>query len=73
MVPYCGPLEEDCVANQTLKDKSCLIPCTGLYADITDYSVKQSGEAFEKYVVEGKNLKEFVVLIRTQTRFPHID
>ena len=73
MVPYCGPLEEDCVTNQTLKDKNCLIPCAGLYADITDYSGKQSGEAFEKYVVEGKNLKEFVVLIRTQTRFPHID
>ena len=73
VLTFCGPWDEKCVANQTLKDKSCLIPCTGLYADITDYSVKQSGEAFEKYVVEGKNLKEFVILIRIQTRFPHID
>ena len=32
--PICGPEKEACVANQTLKDKSCLVPCTGLYADI---------------------------------------
>ena len=34
--PFCGPESEDCVANQTLKDKSCLVPCAGLYADIVE-------------------------------------
>ena len=32
----CGPESEGCVANQTLKDESCLVPCSGLYADIAD-------------------------------------
>ena len=27
---------EACVGNQTLKDKSCLVPCSGLFADIAD-------------------------------------
>ena len=31
---FCGPEKESCVENRTLKDKSCLIPCTGLYADV---------------------------------------
>ena len=43
---YCGPREEKCVANQTLRDKNCLIPCTGLFADIMD-------DSFEKYVIKG--------------------
>ena len=30
----CGPEKEACIGNQTLKDKSCLVPCTGLHADI---------------------------------------
>ena len=38
----CGPEKESCVANQTLKDKSCLVPCTGLYADIEDNSLKHT-------------------------------
>ena len=32
---FCGPEKESCVGNQTLRDKSCLIPCTGLYADVS--------------------------------------
>ena len=49
----CGPWEEICIANQTLKDENCLVPCTGLYADISDDSLKQSTQALERYVTEG--------------------
>ena len=35
---FCGPREESCVTNQTLRDRSCLIPCSGLYADAEDVS-----------------------------------
>ena len=49
MVTSCGPEKESCVANQTLKDKRCLVPCTGLYADIAD-------DSFEQNVVKGKML-----------------
>ena len=42
VVPFCGPEKENCVANQTLKDKSCLVSCDGLYADIEDDSLKQN-------------------------------
>ena len=47
---------EDCVANQTLKDKSCLVPCNGLYADTVDDSLKQDMAAFEQYMQTGKFL-----------------
>ena len=33
---FCGPDMEDCVQSQTVRDKSCLASCTGLYADISD-------------------------------------
>ena len=39
---FCGPERESCVKNQTLKDKSCLVSCEGLYADISDDSFKQN-------------------------------
>ena len=39
---FCGPERESCVENQTLRDKSCLVPCTGLYADIADDSLEQT-------------------------------
>ena len=32
----CSPEKESCVADQALSDESCLVPCTGLYADITE-------------------------------------
>ena len=38
----CEPEKERCVANQILKDKSCLVSCDGLYADIEDDSLKQN-------------------------------
>ena len=49
---YCTPKNEDCVKRQPLKDKSCLVPCTGLYADVpSDY--KQDTEALEQNVIKG--------------------
>ena len=39
---FCGPERESCVENQTLRDKSCLVPWTGLYADIADDSLEQT-------------------------------
>ena len=52
--PYCGPGKEDCVSNQTLKDESCLVPCSGLYADIADDSRNQQNLAdLEQNVLEG--------------------
>ena len=38
----CGPEKDTCIANLTMKDKMCLIPCDGLYADIADNSLKQN-------------------------------
>ena len=47
-VTICGPEKDTCIANLTLKDKSCLVPCDGLYADVADNSLKQN-------VMKGKN------------------
>ena len=49
---FCGPDASGCVANQTLKDIGCLVPCTGLYADVpADY--RQDTEALEQNVIKG--------------------
>ena len=32
----CGPDKDSCIAEQSLHDRSCLVPCTGIYADITE-------------------------------------
>ena len=53
-VVSCGPEKESCVTNQTLKDKSCLVPCTGLYADIVDDSLKQTTQAFDQNMIKGE-------------------
>ena len=53
MSTFCGPENESCVANQALADKSCLVPCTGLYADIVDDSFKQTTQAFDQNVIKG--------------------
>ena len=46
---YCGPDKEDCVNNQTLKDKNCLVPCTGLHADISEKeSLRKNSEEMTK-------------------------
>ena len=43
--------------NQTLRDKSCLVPCTGLYADVvevtaftdtTDFMLQRANQALER-------------------------
>ena len=39
---YCSPKSEICVENQTLKNQKCLVPCEGLYADITDDFLSQN-------------------------------
>ena len=49
VVTSCGPEKENCIDNQILKDKSCLVPCTGLYADIelettTNYKLQTLAE-----------------------------
>ena len=32
----CSPEKESCVAAQAFSDESCLVPCTGLHADVTE-------------------------------------
>ena len=64
----CGPEKESCVANQTLKDKSCLVPCSGLYADIADDSLKQTTQAFEQNMIKGKIIID-IALRTTYIRF----
>ena len=49
----CGPEKEICVNNQTLKDESCLIPCTGLYADIVDDSLNEKIVKWTEDMVKG--------------------
>ena len=41
-VTPCSPEKEECVTNQTLRSENCLVPCVGLYADITDDTLKQN-------------------------------
>ena len=35
-VKVCGPRDEDCVATVTVNTGHCLVPCSGLYADVKD-------------------------------------
>ena len=53
---YCSPDKEDCIANQTLKEESCLVTCEGLYTDIEDDTLRQTTQAIERNVVKGKML-----------------
>ena len=52
----CGPEMESCVGNQTLKDKSCLIPCTGLYADVADDAFMHTVYLLDQNMMRGKIL-----------------
>ena len=54
MVTFCGPEKEDCAANQTLRDQTCLVPCSGLYADIQDNSLKHTMQAFKQDMMTGR-------------------
>ena len=54
VVPFCGPEKESCAANQTLRDQTCLVPCSGLYADIQDNSLKQTMQAFKQETMTGR-------------------
>ena len=53
---YCGPDKENCIANQTMRDKSCLVPCDGIYAYITahekDEDVKSVTSSYLRYKME---------------------
>ena len=80
---FCGPEKENCVGNQTLKDESCLVSCTGLYADIVDDSFKQATQAFDQNVMKGRALLNFPLKTKhvlddqiyshTYVRFPIAD
>ena len=48
-----------------MTDESCLVSCTGLYADIVDDSLKQATQAFEQNVMKGRVLLNFSSLIQT--------
>ena len=56
---YCGFEKESCVEKANLRDKSCLVPCVGLYADIADDSLKQTLQAFDQTVMRGRILIRF--------------
>ena len=59
---FCGPEEETCVARQTLKDNTCLVPCTGLYADVYDKAQDQKiTEALEHKTMEGAHCLIFQI------------
>ena len=80
--PYCGPEHESCAAEQKktlLRDPTCLVPCTGLYADIWDSdSLEETSRTVYKettqQLMSGKALKLYT-LIRCQcaTRSWHAD
>ena len=63
-VSACGPEKETCVANQTLKDKICLVPCDGLYSDIADDSLKQN-------MMKGRQPPIFSPNFKINIRFPY--
>ena len=72
MTPYCGPGEEGCVSSQTLKDESCLVPCSGLYADIADDSLNRQNLAdLEKNVLEGVVILKLISLLDILQAFSH--
>ena len=59
----CGPESNTCVANQTLKDKGCLLPCEGLYADITVDTDTFNQNMMKKIILSFQfRTKNFVVL-----------
>ena len=66
----CGPEKESCVANQTLKDKSCLVPCSGLYADVVDKSLDVKLQANMK---TGRSYPLDRCILFIEFRFPYAD
>ena len=50
---YCGPAKEVCMGNQILLDTSCVVPCNGLYADISD---EQGLQDLRQSMIEGNFL-----------------
>ena len=64
---YCGPEQENCLANQTLKNKECLVSCEGLYADIADVSLRQDMMKGIGYLSFRFRLQQLI----TELRIPH--
>ena len=58
VIAFCGPQKESCVGNQTLEDKSCMVSCTGLYADIED----DAAAAMKQNMMKGKILTCFPIV-----------
>ena len=67
----CGPNKETCVANQTIEHNRCLVPCTGLYADTYDDSLKENTQAFA-HTFEQKVIKGTVNLTRLTYNCAHL-
>ena len=53
-----------CVKKQSLKDKSCLVACSGLYADMDYYdnNLKQTMQTFEQRVAKGEMFKSILLV-----------
>ena len=52
----CSPEKQNCVANLTLTEEECLVPCDGLYADITDDSLNQNVISLEQNTMKGLDI-----------------
>ena len=59
----CGPRDKDCVDSLTINTGRCLVPCSGLYADVKDSTqlnlVIDKQPEFDLLVAEYENYKHF--------------
>ena len=63
-VKVCGPRDEDCVATVTVNTGHCLVPCSGLYADVsnqlaTSWSISDKQSEFKFLEAEYAKYKYF--------------
>ena len=56
----CGPRDKDCVDSLTIDTGHCLVPCSGLYADVkeTTQLIDKQPE-FDLLMAEYENYKHF--------------
>ena len=56
----CSPEKESCIVDQAFPDENCLVPCTGLYADVSEeHFLQQLRQQFSNSTeTESKDLKE---------------
>ena len=62
-ISFCGPEKKDCVISQFLNNKSCRVPCDGLYADIDGLyadidSLKEDLGSLKQDLVKGRVSKK---------------